>query len=260
MKILASDYDGTLNHGGIDKEKCCAIAKWQEEGNLFGIVSGRGIYALKRLVSGNNNKNILHEENINGIYKCDFLIANNGAVISKGDGTVLTDTKAGSDIIIPLIKLLFEENCPLACVCGCDYDEFFVKPSQELCQPDEYLIETMPQVTYFNQISTILDTSEEAFFVIEKIKEKFSDVLNPLQNGRCIDIVPKNVNKAQGLYDFIKTIGAKKEDVITIGDNINDADMIREFYSYAMENGVDEIKRLANKQTKSVTQLIKDEI
>ena len=54
--------------------------------------------------------------------------------------------------------------------------------------------------------------------------------------------------------------GAKKEDVITVGDNINDADMIREFYSYAMENGVDAIKQLADKTTVSVTELIKNEL
>jgi len=43
MKIIASDYDGTLNEGGMDEEKRLAIRKWQEAGNLFGIVSGRRI-------------------------------------------------------------------------------------------------------------------------------------------------------------------------------------------------------------------------
>ena len=42
MKIIASDYDGTLNHGGIDDIKRNAISEWRKAGNLFGLVSGRG--------------------------------------------------------------------------------------------------------------------------------------------------------------------------------------------------------------------------
>ena len=42
MKIICSDYDGTLNHGGITEKKLRAIKKWQEAGNLFCVVSGRG--------------------------------------------------------------------------------------------------------------------------------------------------------------------------------------------------------------------------
>ena len=29
MKIIATDYDGTLNHGGIDDRKRNAIKKWR---------------------------------------------------------------------------------------------------------------------------------------------------------------------------------------------------------------------------------------
>ena len=43
MKILASDYDGTLNYNGIDDRKRMALDKWRTAGNLFGLVSGRGL-------------------------------------------------------------------------------------------------------------------------------------------------------------------------------------------------------------------------
>ncbi len=42
MKILGSDFDGTLTVGGIDAAKCEAIRAWRRVGNLFGLVSGRG--------------------------------------------------------------------------------------------------------------------------------------------------------------------------------------------------------------------------
>ena len=53
--------------------------------------------------------------------------------------------------------------------------------------------------------------------------------------------------------------GCTYEDVITVGDNINDIDMIREFRSYAMENGVDEVKKLADSIVSDVTELLEKE-
>ena len=41
MKILGSDYDGTLTAGGIGETKISAIQKWRESGNKFGIITGR---------------------------------------------------------------------------------------------------------------------------------------------------------------------------------------------------------------------------
>ena len=42
MRLIATDYDGTLTHGGIDEEKLDAIRRWRADGNIFGIISGRG--------------------------------------------------------------------------------------------------------------------------------------------------------------------------------------------------------------------------
>jgi hydroxymethylpyrimidine pyrophosphatase-like HAD family hydrolase len=55
MKIIASDYDGTLNHGGIGEEKRNAIKKWREKGNKFGIVSGRMADDLFRIYKREQN-------------------------------------------------------------------------------------------------------------------------------------------------------------------------------------------------------------
>ena len=54
LKIIASDYDGTLNHGGIDKKKKNAISKWRKEGNIFSVISGRGAPDLIRIYKKDN--------------------------------------------------------------------------------------------------------------------------------------------------------------------------------------------------------------
>jgi hydroxymethylpyrimidine pyrophosphatase-like HAD family hydrolase len=117
-----------------------------------------------------------------------------------------------------------------------------------------------PEVTYFNQVSTSIEPVEATRVVVERIREVYGEWLNPLQNGCCIDIVPNGVNKAKGLYRLMEHYGCSYEDVIAVGDNINDADMIREFRSYAMANGVDLIKEMADYVVEDVMDLIDREI
>jgi hydroxymethylpyrimidine pyrophosphatase-like HAD family hydrolase len=81
-----------------------------------------------------------------------------------------------------------------------------------------------------------------------------------IQKPKSIDIVSSKMNKAQGLYNYLELIGGKYEDMITVGDNINDTHMIKEFRSYAMANGVQSIKDIADYETLGITELIEREI
>lgn len=234
MKIIGSDYDGTLNHGGIDDEKKEAIKKWRREGNVFCLVSGRGPEEILELYRKND-------------FECDYLLSDSGAVILKPDGTVVSDIRCDGEIVAPLLKLMFAEGCPFAKV----LTDFSCKVYPE---------EDVPTVSYFNQISTMLKDFESAKKVTTRIKEEFGDSLNPLQNGRCIDIVRADMNKAKGLCLLMEILGAHHEDVITVGDNINDLDMLKYFRSYAMKNGVDSVKAVADDITESVTELIYKEL
>lgn len=245
MKIIASDYDGTLNYGGIDDAKRNAISRWRSKGNLFGLVSGRCMQDVIRIY---NEK----------AFECDFLVANNGALICDTEGNILSDIRCCGDIALPLIKFLFNLGCPCAIV---NTDNIFrVYPSKEEAETDGgFTAEDMPEVSYFNQISTFLSSDTEAEHVAKAVYERFGAELNPLQNGNCLDIVSYQVNKASGIYNLLKIVGAEYDDVITVGDNINDADMIKEFRSYAMENAVDFIKENADFEIKGITELIERE-
>lgn len=241
MKIIATDYDGTLNHGGIDDEKRAAISLWRKKGNLFGVISGRSVPDILKIKDEKN-------------FEYDFLVANNGAVIIGTDGKFLSDVRCEGKFAMPLIEFLFENNCPFVSVNN--NIAFEIYKNTEEATEGKYTLKDAPHIDYFNQISTFLPDDEEAEIITEKIRQKFGDILNPLRNGRCIDIVDKSVNKAKGVYILLDLFGAKYEDAITVGDNVNDYDMINEFYSFAMENAVESIKEIADFQTKSITELI----
>jgi hydroxymethylpyrimidine pyrophosphatase-like HAD family hydrolase len=125
---------------------------------------------------------------------------------------------------------------------------------------DLLLISKYEPDEYFNQVSVFLPSLDKASEVTEKLRTKYMSTLNPLQNGQCIDIVPIGVNKAQGLYRVMEFFGSDHESVIAVGDNINDADMIREFHSYSMKNGVEEIKALADGTVGDITEIFDIEL
>lgn len=246
MKIIGSDYDGTLNHGGIDETKKNAIEKWRSKGNIFALVSGRGSDDVLK---------IYREKQ----FDCDYLIANNGALILRTDGSVISDVRCSGSLLKPLLKALFENGCPWG-VIQTDYLCKVYAAEKTGDYVPEYTFGDMPDISCFNQVSTILPDYETAEKVTENIRRLFGDYLNPLQNGVCIDIVSAEINKAKGLYILADILGAEYDDIIAVGDNINDADMIKEFRSYAMENGVDSIKELADFITPGVTELIEKEL
>lgn len=247
MKIIGSDFDGTLNFGGIDDKKRQAISRWRSAGNLFVLVSGRHSANVRDL-------------HIQQDFPCDYFIGSNGAVIRNDNNEVVHADCCDLRYLKPLIRYMLELDCPAALV-HAEQDWFFTYRSMEAADREPACtLETMPPVTSYTQVTTWMPTEEEAVAVAQKIRQRFGQWFNPLQNGTSVDIVRADVNKAKGLLRLMELVGANHEDMITVGDNINDADMIREFRSYAMENGVQAIKDLADFVTPGVAELIQREL
>lgn len=250
MKIIATDYDGTLNHKGIDDKKRNAISQWRKKGNIFSVISGRGAPDLIWIYEKDK-------------FECDYLIADNGAVIMKPDGEIVCEDKIDVTVVKSFLEFLFEQGCkwgyvqtafPCRVFKTADFGNYGDEPEE--C----FVFDNLPDFPYVYQMNTALPSFEVAERVTKSIKENFGDVLNPLQNGNCIDIVSVNMDKAKGIYKLLELVDGKYEDVITVGDNVNDKDMIKEFRSYAMENAVPLIKELANSETSGITELIETEL
>lgn len=251
MKILGSDLDGTLSYGGIGEAKCAAISAWRAAGHKFGIISGRG---------GNYLPEIRRSY---PALELDFFAACNGGYITDGEGRLIHEVRCTNVSVPRFFADLSAWGCKYIHVNGEHY--FCVIAKQEdkpswISEKDIVLLADAPDLDYFYQISVQVPTEEGAAALVELIRKTYGNWLNPLQNGTCIDIVPQGVNKAHGLYRLMEHYGCTYEDVIAIGDNINDTDMIREFRSYAMESGVEEIKELADYVVEDIVDLLRMEI
>lgn len=245
MKLIGSDYDGTLNHGGIDEEKIAAIRRWRQAGNVFGVVSGRGPDFIAEL-----------QEQLGDDF--DFYASCNGGVAVDAKGHPLFDYRCEGVDARQFVSDLLAWGAPFAYV---NWDDQCVRVGNEATTDEiEYLVEEMPDLPYFHKMAVFLPGPDEAGALAAKVREKYGDKVNPLQNWWCVDIAPYGVDKAAGLRRLAAHFGVAEEGVIAVGDNLNDAAMVGAFRSYAMAQGSEELKAIATFVTDSVTDLIIKEL
>ena len=146
-----------------------------------------------------------------------------------------------------MIYINYEDKCVRVAVP--DFDEEY-----------EYTTDTMPPIPSFYKMATFFPGPDEAEVFAAKVKETYGDRVNPLQNWWCVDIAPAGVNKAEGIRRLCALYGVAEQDVIAVGDNRNDGDMLKAFYSYAMEHGHPDAKGMATRTTANVTDMILREL
>lgn len=246
MRLIATDYDGTLNHGGIDEAKLAAIRRWRDAGNVFGIISGRGPDFLAQL-----QKEL--GENF------DFLASCNGGIATDREGNDLFSHQCDDVDVKAFVADLVEWGAHTLYV---NYDDQCILLGTEDCrEPYDFIPpEELPPITSFYKMATFFATSEEAEAMAAKIRAKYGDKVNPLQNWWCVDIAPFGVDKATGIRELCAHYGVAEQDVIAVGDNLNDMAMIKAFYSYAMEHGNEDLKKTATHVTPNVTDMILREL
>jgi len=242
MHILATDYDGTLNRGGVSQADRDAIDRFRAAGNLFGVVTGRAGDMYDTLVRDH--------------VPFDFVIVMNGAMTLDTDGNTV-----------------FEETADISCIRGIaelvgsgDYANFLscvyhhTRHTYHAAHPDgNEKYDSMSKIgefPRFTQLNTWVKTDELSRRLTAEINANFGEYVNALQNGVCIDITPAGIDKAVGISRLAEHLGVAHENIWTAGDNYNDLPMVKAFHGCAMERGVDELKKEAEFVCASVADVI----
>lgn len=198
MKLIASDFDGTLNRGGVisDRDRD-AIAAWRADGNLFGIVTGRG---------GEFAQHATHDLGL----ELDFIICSSGTMIFDGTPELKEIYPAPEELVSPLEEEARAHGAERYGRARCDVD-----------------------IEGFCQFSTLMKDDEAARKYAEAVNEKFPQV-SAFQNGRCVDIVKRGISKATGISRIAEMHGISDDAIYTVGDSYNDLPMIEAFCGYAI--------------------------
>ena len=231
MYILASDYDGTLSmNGSVSEETKEAIRRFRQEGNCFGVVTGRdaGIYSM------------LKDQGV----EFDYVIPFNGAMALSQEGETLFEERGSGRVIRPIAEYMAQEfGVPLSSVTNLTRHTFHGgEPNgSERYEP----LSVADEIREFTHLNTWCPSDADAARAVAEINRRYSDIVNALQNGGCIDIPPRGVDKGVGVARYAALAGVPEDNVYAAGDNINDMAMITRFHGCAMPNARDAVKAAA---------------
>ncbi|MBO4982727.1 MAG: HAD-IIB family hydrolase [Clostridia bacterium] len=235
MKIIASDYDGTINYQGkisdSDKE---AIRRFRKAGHKFGIVTGRDVELATWIRQENG-------------FEFDFLICCTGAFIKNGEGDVLYVKKGKVDSFFDImIKKALELNAGFFAV-GDVLTKCFVDVLGKI--PHD-----LSKISEFTHANCFFPKEEIAEEFAEYVRNNFSDKISAHRNGNAVDMPPANTSKVTGIYEYASLF--ENPEIYAVGDNVNDIPMVKEFCGYAVSNAVDELKSVAKHQCNRIADMI----
>lgn len=236
MKIIASDYDGTLNRGMVSEKDIVAIKRWCAGGNRFGIVSGRTAFNLV---------GVMRDHGV----PFDFIIGLTGSVILDANGVLLDERLGSTDILSELLPFLSEQEDRridinthegTTCLhCRADGEDKF--PSAFIGQEGighNMLFSKAKKLRGFSQISVLYPNIEQAGRVTLAVNSRFAGRLVCYQNDSWVNLVPVGSGKAEGIRRYLRLIGKPDARVLPIGDNLNDLEMIRDFGGCTLDTAI----------------------
>ena len=244
IKLIATDMDGTLldDNKQLPKNFDNVVRRLFDKNIRFVISSGRSYCTLKDQFSD---------------YLDDMtFICDNGAyVVDKGK---LLSVSVLPDETVKEVVRFCQDNDLMVLLCGRNGTWNNAKNESQNKEVRSY---------YINQVNmedlTLVDDDIFKIAIFEesgiendgyiKLEERFGDDFNVQLSGKYwVDIMNKGVTKGTALRTIENRIGVKYEETMAFGDYLNDVDMLNNsYYSFAMSNAHESIKKVANFMTGS---------
>ncbi len=237
-KIIASDFDGTFCRGSeILQADIDAVQRWRAAGNLFGFSTGRCFGSIR-----NKAKN----------FPVDFFICSGGAAVYDGNGEMIWERYYGVDTLLEAFEI--EQKYDIAYIDVTYGPKEWEIRSRRVNNPFPSNIEKIHHAA-FSCVSP-----EAAQALAKEFNENLGSSVNAQYNYMNVDLVPTGITKTEGIRALLKVVDVEERNVITIGDHLNDFEMIRDFHGCAVENAFPPIKEIARKLYNNFTDLVNDHI
>ncbi|KRO16589.1 Cof-type HAD-IIB family hydrolase [Lacticaseibacillus saniviri] len=269
IKIIASDMDGTLLNDKMQVSdfNAHAIREAQAAGIEFVVATGRGLTEAKPLLQAQQLE--------------PAFITLNGAQVYDEDDQLVVDIPLTIDSRDFVIKTLNERGIYFELVTNQGiYSDSKVKRIQNVA---DLLVNLNPDTTYkiavalaaarlelmnINYVDNYAELLQTPGLEVLKIiafssdhaalvepKTLFNQQANLIvtsSSANNIEVNHINAQKGQALEAFAQQRHVSMNEVMAIGDNLNDESMIRDAkYGVAMANAVPQIKALAWEETKT---------
>ena len=241
--LAASDFDGTINIGGVSAQNREAIRRFREAGHLFGIATGR-------------DYNIYHTMLREGI-EFDFIVTCSGAMAIKPDGTYYfcVDAENKDGTLRQIIEYAGERfSVSVDCIIGKERFHYALQPG--FCRHEAHTAEDADQVPSFTQLDIIFKSDADCMEAAAEINRRWGHAVNALQNGSGLKVVASGMDKGEGSARIAALAGIPEENIYTFGDNINDIAMLTRFHGYPVANAREEVKAAVGRTCEGVWEVL----
>jgi Cof subfamily protein (haloacid dehalogenase superfamily) len=253
IRLIAFDLDGTAltSESIISPRTRCAFQNAYRAGKILVPCTGRG--KLPGCFDG-----------VPGI---PFVVENNGSRIMEQDtGAFVFYRSFDKETALSLVTQFRTMGCLVYCYCefgeildntgegwdngACDaiyhrYEEFLHTPKEDLLT----VIQGGDRRTNTFSVN-FLDSAAQQQVLPEFIRR--TDVSVTVFEECSIEFMPPGTNKGAALQFLAHKLGIDMKNVMALGDNLNDMEMIRDAgYGVAMDNALDRVKEKADWVTAS---------
>lgn len=249
IKMILCDLDGTLlnDQKTITDYTREVIDKARAKGILFGIATGRSLYAVDSLIDGWGIRN-----------QCDVLLGFNGGQIKDDSlGINQLNNPLEGKYFIEIIKHLEDLPCSF-----CVYDKMVLYSYhgnegsknlarnnkfeyREIDNLEEFFVRDFPKLV-------VVCKEEDMPLIVERSKTLGNSNYHCMRTGAILfEYMSSKVSKSNGIKTVCDLHGYTMDNVCVFGDAQNDWDMLKKAgLGVCMINGDDETKALSDMITK----------
>ena len=248
-KLIAMDLDGTLSNDQkiITEKTKAALMAAQEKGIRLALASARPSPGLFK------ERDVLQMQNFGGI----LMSYNGGRIVDAATGRALFETCMDVEETKQVLRFL--EGLPVTPILD-DGVQFYVTDKNGFkvdyeCRNNNMIcseVDNLADFLSFAPVKILMSADPE------KIKDIQSQIAKRLPNSLTVvqtapfylEVIPKVINKGQGIRDICKVLGIDTGEVIAFGDAENDIPMLQTAgMGVAMGNATDVVKAISNMVT-----------
>lgn len=253
--LVFMDIDGTLStdHLHVSKETCKSITRWQKQGVIFYIASGRPRTLAKPIASQINNDVLL--------------VSSNGAVYQDNKDQWVINFLTEQDLRKSYYQI--KKNNLKAYFFGLNdiyytdkVPEFVLNYGKEYLMKDSFYPINFHFVNNFNDLKRVVHDSItngiivfDDLILMNDVKEYLfnnTDIHISSSNRGHVELIPKNVDKSTAIKQLQNLYKIDYKHTIVFGDGKNDIGMFKQAdISVAMDNAIPELKKIAKYITDS---------
>lgn len=238
IKLIATDMDGTLlnTNNEIDQEFYGVFKKLRQKGIIFAAASGRQYFnLLKRFEDIKDDMMFIAENGTFVVYKGEEVLVN---ALDKSSAKKLIEvgrTINNAYVIVCGKKSAYIEET----------DSRFIKETEKYYERYE-VVKDLTKVQDDILKVTICDFSGSESNS-NNYYEEYRQALQVTISGKLwLDITAKGVNKGVTINKIQELLNIKYKETMVFGDYLNDLEMMDSaYYSYAMENAHDDLKKVS---------------